>query len=773
MTSEAPRATLNELAQTLHTKSLAELFALLNERSWSIRREAIARLAAIGEPALAELWRSLEHERDSETRIAATVDTLVASAGDVESVLISAPRSAPALAADVAQVLGRRRNPRSVPTLIALLDHEDDNVAVAAIEALGRVGGRTAVDALVDTVERDHFFRTYPSIDVLGRSGDPRAVAPLAKLLRKSQYMLEAARALGRTADKSAVAPLCELLSSATDSHVRVATLALAELYESHLELYGESTQVLELIRRSATDAAVRRISQTLAGADSTERIASCFMLGALQNETAAPALVRMLDGVPGVASAAAAALKQLGRATDDHESLRRALVEGDSARRLVLLPLMPQSDGSAEVLACLGDPDAKVRAMACDALARMGDRATVPRLFELLQETNPRVVQAAMAAIQSLGTAGNEALAIEAARSASPGARRAALRILSYFGSGAAIDVFSDAMHDSDARVQDVAITGVALLEHPRARALLLTAAKDPSTQVRTAAMRGLGQSAADADVRAALRVGLADPEAWVRYYACQSLGKLRVQDAAPAIAELLSDSAGQVRVAAVEALSHLKGESSLVALSQAAKSPDPDVMRAALIGLSMKQDAESLELLIAACASADAATRLVALSAVCAFKTSEALAVVARAMNDDDEGVRVSAIGFLGSWPEREATRLLIVGLRVDALRPHVTRALSTPVHGRVEGLLAALETAGDELAPTLTSLLRRVDPADETGALLEALRMPNAAARKAAAAMLAAKGGRAALDAIAHQAAEDVSDEVRRVCALLLTQ
>jgi HEAT repeat protein len=191
-----------------------------------------------------------------------------------------------------------------------LLRHEDDNVAVAAIEALGRVGGRTAVDALVETVERDDFFRTYPSIDVLGRSGDPRAVAPLAKLLGKSQYMLEAARALGRTADKGAVAPLCELLSSSTDSHVRVATLALAELHESHLELYGESTQVLEMIRRSASDAAVRRVSQTLAGADSAERAASCFVLGALQNENAAPALLRMLDDVPSVARAAADALQ-------------------------------------------------------------------------------------------------------------------------------------------------------------------------------------------------------------------------------------------------------------------------------------------------------------------------------------------------------------------------------------------------------------------------------------------------------------------------------
>jgi HEAT repeat protein len=377
------------------------------------------------------------------------------------------------------------------------------------------------------------------------------------------------------------------------------------------------------------------------------------------------------------------------------------------------------------------------------------------------------------MAAIQSLGTTGNEALAIDAARSASAGARRAALRILSYFGYGTAIDVFSEAMHDPDTRVRDVAIVGVALLENPRARALLLTAAEDKATQVRTAAMRGLGQSAAESDVIAALRRGLRDQEAWVRYYACQSLGKLRVQAVAADIAELLVDSAGQVRVAAVEALSRLKSVPALAALSSAAASPEPDVMRAALIGLSMMQDMASLPVLISACTAADAATRLVALSALSAFRTPEALAVVARSMNDDDEGVRVSAIGLLGSWPEREATRLLITTLRNERSRAHVARALSMPVHGRVEGLLGGLAHADDELAPTLTSLLGRVDPMDETGALFDALRLPNVAARKAAAAMLAAKGGRAALAALTRQAAEDESDEVRRVCALLLTQ
>ena len=55
-----------------------------------------------------------------------------------------------------------------------------ENRSRADIEALGRIGGRTAVEALIGAVKSHRFFRVFPAIDVLGRTSDPRAVAPLA-----------------------------------------------------------------------------------------------------------------------------------------------------------------------------------------------------------------------------------------------------------------------------------------------------------------------------------------------------------------------------------------------------------------------------------------------------------------------------------------------------------------------------------------------------------------------------------------------------------------
>jgi hypothetical protein len=89
----------------------------------------------------------LRDVRSSESAIAAAVDALSASIGNtvprhVFSLLLD---DNPAVAADGAQILGRRRAGEAVSRLTSLLAHEDDNVSVAAIEALGAIGGTAAL----------------------------------------------------------------------------------------------------------------------------------------------------------------------------------------------------------------------------------------------------------------------------------------------------------------------------------------------------------------------------------------------------------------------------------------------------------------------------------------------------------------------------------------------------------------------------------------------------------------------------------------------------
>lgn len=772
---EQARATRADALAASGAPGVQELVQMLDDPSWTVRRSVVANLAALGDLAVAPLCQTLIHHRDNEARIAAAVDALVASRSDhtVKTVEEQLARHAdPAIVADAAQILGRRRQPEGIPTLVALTKHEDDNVAVAAIEALGRIGTRAAVDALIACVSTGNFFRTFPAIDVLGRSGDPRAIPALVPLLGNRQYQLETIRALGRTGEAAAIAPLLDLLLSGPESVARVVASSVADLIQRHGDRYGSTRNAEAVIQSSdRRDVAVRRLTSAVAGADAVEQRAVCQLLGLFGGEAAVTALATFLERAEHAAPVAADALRRLGR--ESEAQLLQALESGDAARRKALLPVMSRRHAVDAIVTCLSDPDPDIRVLACDALARIGNPKAVGPLFGLLADKDPRVGQAAVGAIQALGGHETERLASEAARSSSPVVRRAALRVLSYFGFRTSLDVFLHALDDPDPRVAEAAIHGLAFLEDRRALEALFEKAQAPAHRTRAVAMRALGHASGDLRIEAFLLRGLKDEDAWVRYYASQSLGRLGVEAAADAVARLLSDEAGQVRVAAVEALSHFRSGIALEALMKAAESDEEDVRRAALIGLGMARREECLPVILGAVDAPDIATRLVAISALAEFEVAQVIPALSRAATDPDESVRNAAVGFLGGRPGPDATRRLIDLLRVPQLRPQVLEALSLPVDGRIEALLSALDAAGEDLAPELTAALARMRRADATAALLQAFEGPNAIARRSAASALASVRTREALAALQRHATEDPDPEVRRVCALVLAQ
>ncbi len=772
--AERARAQQVDLLVALGADGVPELVDLLTDPSWVVRRAVIAGLASLGDAAVGPLCEALILRRDDEARIAAAVDALVASVGRVEEQVSEtlARHANEAVVADAAQILGRRRDPGSVPCLRELLSHRDDNVAVAATEALGRIGGRAAVDSLVEAVASQNFFRVFPAIDVLGRSGDARAVLALSQLLPNPMYATEAARALGRTAEKAAVAPLAKLLSSPAEAMVRVAAVSLMDLHKRHGEKYGDATAIEQAIHAACSEESIaRRLAQALSGADPDEQSALSHMLGMVGGLSAVAPLTQLLEGPQSVAQAAALALRRLGQESDARAL--QTLRKGDSQSRRALLPVVYRSAATEAVVACLSDPDPMVRTLACDALSRIGNPAAVEPLFSLLKDKHPGVAQAAVAAIQSLGGDRTQKLAAEAVGSPSPTVRRAGLRILSYFGGANAVPLFLAALKDGDDRVRDAAIGGLPFLEDRAGLDALFDVTRSDAPRARAAAMRALGFAVGDMRIEATLLRGMEDADEWVRYYACQALGRLGVQHSVEKLAERLADDAGQVRVAAVEALSHLGTPRAAELLVAAARSREEDVRRAALIGLGLGKTPGALEVLLEAAGANDAATRLVAISALADLSEPGITAVLARAAADPEETVRASAIGFLASRPGQEATNVLISLLPDPDRRQAAREALAIRAQGRVDALLTALEHADDELAPELTAALARMRRGEATAALFRALEIGNAPARKAAASTLAALGSRQAMDALQVHAAGDPDPEVRRVCALLLAQ
>ncbi|EYF03993.1 HEAT repeat domain-containing protein [Chondromyces apiculatus] len=656
-TAERDRVAEVQRLEGTGAEGVPELLRTLDDPSWSVRRNVVAALARLGDVAIPTLFKELCENRASEAKIAACVDALAASTGDADTPLIDllARTEQPALACDAAQVLGRRRSERALASLAARVLDSDDNVAIAAIEALGRIGGPVSVEPLIAAMNTGNFFRVFPAMDVLGRTGDPRAVGALVALLDEPLYRQEAARALGRTGDPAALPPLVNLLSRSGDTLLRVAASALVELHDRALAAEEPGAQgsdpewgraLAEVVPSSLTPlrsrpSIARRLAQCLTGADAAGQAALCRVLAWIGGEPAIAVLVELLDAEPLAAQAAAQALRDMG--PEAEPLLGAELRDSGSARRARILPLIgPGAVLVAEVLSALDDPETRVRALACDALGRVGDPSAVPALFGRLDDEDPYVIHAATGAIQALGGPEAEALALTAARSPSWMVRRAALQVLGHLGSTAGLDILLDATSDPDDRIREAAVQGLPQSHDPRAVAELLTLTRHAASRTRAAAMRALGRIQREPSTVEALGRGVADADPWVRYYACQSLGRLQEQGAAEILATLVHDEAGQVRLAAVEALSKLDTPRARDALLAASRAEDPELQRAAVLGLGATRRPEALPTLLEASRSEDPTTRLIALSALPEFQAPEVDQAITRLTGDPDPDVR-----------------------------------------------------------------------------------------------------------------------------------
>jgi HEAT repeat protein len=746
---------------------VAPLIGMLTGHSWVVRRAIVDALTHCSASSTGLLVNALQHERSSEPIISGLVDALAGSSAPVAPQvrdLLDDARTA--VVCDAIQILGRRRDRDSTPRLVQLTGHEDDNVALAAIEALGRIRGNAAVEQLLDIAQGSNFFRIFPAIDALGRCGDESALPTLIKFLDKPLYVTEAARALGRLGSIQAVPSLLSAMTNGPEANVVVGATALVAIDERVGEL-GPTSAVRRSVREHAGSALRARVARAMSFADGREQVTLGRLLVWLATSESISDLLKLIDDQEeDVANLALQGLADLS-ALDDPRLLA-ALASGTSELRARLLPrLGGVAAARPALLACLQDPQPNVRALACHALSRGGNTDTVAALFALLADPDLGVVHAAVGAIQSLGSDETERLALAATGSANVAERRAALRIVTYLGYEQSFALCQAAVGGDDERLRDIALSALPNLDDERALPLLLGAAGHASARTRAAAVRALGNTVASSQVVDTLTAALDDPDAWTRYYACQSLGKLGVLAASSKVEARLSDSAGQVRMAAVEALARIPGADAANALERLANVADPEIARAAIVGIGERGDASLRPIIAQALTSSDPAIRLVATSSLARFPGAEPeLEQVVLA--DADLSVRRAAVELLGSNPSEVATQALVSLLAHEAHCELALAGLGQHLEARVPALFTALRGANDAQARLLLNVLSRSDLAAARRAIDEAFQLPNAAVRRAAAKILSLLLDDSAKSALARAASSDADPEVRRISA-----
>jgi HEAT repeat protein len=295
-----------------------------------------------------------------------------------------------------------------------------------------------------------------------------------------------------------------------------------------------------------------------------------------------------------------------------------------------------------------LAEESPLLRASCASSLGRLAPPGVSRALAELLEDRQPCVREAALAALQRVSGADSAELALlcaELAQSHQPEKRCYAALLLAGLGDGD--------------------------------RLFLLAKDEDPS----------------------------------VRRAAISSLARARGRQAVGYLAMALSDEEPEVRVVAARALSEIGGQEVLKPLLLALSDSDPWVQTAALKGLALLGDPSSLFGVAALVARARGPVLIAGLTTLAAVGGGEALAAVREALDDDDEEVVVAAIGILSGfgsdwifescqalvghqhWGVRRSFVRAIAKLLGEKARPMLEEALERESDSLVKGEISAL--------------------------------------------------------------------------------
>lgn len=130
--------------------------------------------------------------------------------------------------------LGERRNADVTNILCAVLETDKDPlVRAAAAEALGKIGNPSAIPTLVKALDDERYMVRWDAVKALGELKAGPAIPNLervAKTDRQSDVRLAAVNALGKIGGKEAIGPLIDVLSDKDENIAYFASQNLARL---------------------------------------------------------------------------------------------------------------------------------------------------------------------------------------------------------------------------------------------------------------------------------------------------------------------------------------------------------------------------------------------------------------------------------------------------------------------------------------------------------------------------------------------------------------
>jgi HEAT repeat protein len=473
-----------------------------------------------------------------------------------------------------------------VPALIRALDDKDENICVAAAEALGRVRDRRAADPLIACLARsDRGWLDYAAAEALGEIGDERALGPLLAALGRSSLREPVLESLGMIGNVNTLAPLVAGLADPLRIVREVSAVALLTIFRKSGP--AEREEMIRSVRSGMSERTADFLEELLSTTAGDLQKAAITALGWAGKESSVEKLLALLKEED-IEEPVVQALKTIdGRATavllghvaDDNALVRRvvARVLGETG-----------APGVEDVLiAMLEDENGHVRSTAAESLGRLGSRKAVGPVLRLLEDEYQSVQESAIFALAAIGDESVlDGLLVDfSSRDASM--RRNIVLLLGKFSSVRAADALAFALKDEEPEVRKAVVHALGAMPEDRSLRPLLLAITDDDPEVRMLAAEALGKINAP-EVADAFIPLLGDDDLWVRAAAARGLGRVGGPKAGEILAGYLDGATDIFLLELVEIAGKLRPAGAFNVLLNLADHADPEVRKTVLGALA-----------------------------------------------------------------------------------------------------------------------------------------------------------------------------------------
>lgn len=482
-------------------------------------------------------------------------------------------------------IFGEIGDRNASPLILKSTEAGDENVRIAAIEALGKLREPRAIDALIGFLRPENSLLCFSAIKALEQMGDSRAVEPIIRLLGKNGLDRPALGALGRLGDLAALNPILNSLQNGNSKIRKAALQALVDLQEQAgiqnevkiisrvREVYNKNIALflLDLIKDEAEEQRVLRAGIRVLG----------WMAEVMSIQFLIPFLKSPLKEETSLA------MIRLKRSAVD--PLISALTKTDPLIRegaAFCLGEIGDRKAVPSLLKLIRDPVGHVRQSLAGALGKLGDFIATGGLIQLLDDPYPNVQESAIQALKAFK--GRELISecVKLVESEKVHLKKNGLRLLGLMKAREAVPVIIGALKDTNVEIRQEAVVSLRDMENLPPDGWLEEALLDEAQEVRRTALTCF-KLKRDTPLENYLDRFLRDDSMWVRSTLAKMLAGEKSERNLRILKELAGDPVGVVQISAMESLSAYQDISLTPLFLEKVRSEDPEIQTAAILAL------------------------------------------------------------------------------------------------------------------------------------------------------------------------------------------